>query len=265
MEILGYISLFFVGLILGTLGGGGSILSVPILVYLFSLDAVMASAYSLFIVGTTSLVGSVLKYHTQMVSLRTGFIFGIPSLIAIFITRKWMVPAIPDIILQIETFQLTKRALILGIFALLMILASLALISKKDKTQSEKSRHPGIFLIVWGLLTGLLTGLVGAGGGFIIIPALVYLTDLPFKTAVGTTLLIIAANSLTGFTGDVINHVVNWHFLLLITSLAIAGIFIGSGSTRKIPTDKLRISFGWFTLVVGTLILIREVSFCTTG
>ena len=259
MEIAGYIALFFVGLMLGTLGGGGSILSVPILVYLFSLDAVMASAYSLFIVGTSSGVGTVLKYHTQRVSLRTGVIFGLPSLMAIFSTRKWIIAAIPEVIVQIHSFQLTKRAMILGVFALLMIIASLALITRKDTPQREPSTHPVIFLVFWGMLTGFLTGLVGAGGGFLIIPALVYLTDLPFKTAVGTTLLIIAVNSLIGFIGDVINHVVNWPFLLLITSLAVTGIFMGSHFTQNLPAHKLRTAFGWFILLIGIGILLKEV------
>lgn len=265
MEVLGYIALFVVGLTLGTLGGGGSILSVPILVYLFSLDAVMASAYSLFIVGSSSVVGTVLKYHTQMVSVRTACVFGLPSLVAIFSTRRWIIPALPEVIVQIHSFHLTKRALILGVFATLMILASLALITRKDTTHSNKKQHAVIGLVFWGMLTGFLTGLVGAGGGFLIIPALVYLTDLPFKTAVGTTLLIIGVNSLIGFTGDVINQAVNWPFLFIITTLAILGIFMGSRFTKHLPTHKLRISFGWFTLIMGSAILIKEVLFWAWG
>ena len=263
MEVIGYISLLFVGLILGTLGGGGSILSVPILVYLFSQDAVIASAYSLFIVGTTSLVGCIMKYNAQLVNLRTGFIFGIPSLLAIFITRTWVIPSIPDVIMEIGKFQFTKRGLILGLFALLMIMASFVLIAKnKNPKKAEKQFH-SIYLMLLGCLIGFLTGLVGAGGGFLIIPALVYLTDLPFKTAVGTTLMIITANSLIGFVGDVINYPVNWHFLLLITSLAILGIFIAGRSTQKLPNRLLRITFGWLMLVMGVLILVNEIVFHT--
>lgn len=261
MEVLGYIALFVVGLTLGTLGGGGSILSVPILVYLFSLDAVMASAYSLFIVGISSGVGTVLKYHTQMVSVRTACVFGAPSLVAIFSTRKWIIPAIPEVIVQIHSFHLTKRALILGVFATLMIIAALALITRKDTAYSNRKQHAVMWLVLWGMLTGFLTGLVGAGGGFLIIPALVYLTNLPFKTAVGTTLLIIAVNSLIGFTGDVINQAVNWPFLLIITTLAIGGILMGSRFTTQLPTHRLRTCFGWFTLIMGSVILIKEVLF----
>jgi uncharacterized membrane protein YfcA len=264
MEVLGYIALFLVGLLLGTLGGGGSILSVPILVYVFAVDAVMASAYSLFIVGTTSLVGTLLKYHTQMVSVRTACVFGLPSVVAIFSTRKWIIPALPEVIVQIHAFHLTKRALILGVFAALMILASLALITGKHMVHSNRKQQAVIGLVVWGMFTGCLTGLVGAGGGFLIIPALVYLTQLPFNTAVGTTLLIIGVNSLLGFTGDVINQSINWPFLLLITTLAMAGILLGSRVTQQLPAHQLRRAFGWFILCMGSLILVKEVVFYST-
>jgi uncharacterized protein len=259
MEILGYIALFFVGLLLGMLGGGGSVLSVPILVYLFAIDAVMASAYSLFIVGTTSLVGTLLKSNEQMVDLRTGIIFGGPSLMAIFSTRTWIIPAIPDIIFQTERFQLGKRTFILGVFALLMILASLSLILKKDNMNREGKKPHGIFMMVAGVLIGFLTGLVGAGGGFLIIPALAYLARLPFKTTVGTALLIITINSFIGFLGDIINQAIHWNFLLSITMLAIMGIIVGAHSARSLPTRKLQKTFGWLILIMGTWILLREL------
>jgi uncharacterized membrane protein YfcA len=259
MEVLGYISLFFVGLVLGTLGGGGSILSVPILVYLFSIDAVMASAYSLFIVGTTSLVGTFLKLNAQMVHLRTGITFGLPSLLAIFSTRKWLMPAIPDIIYQTSNFQLSKQGLIMGVFALLMIIASRALIIRKNHDQSERQQRTNLYLVVVGLLTGMLTGFVGAGGGFLIIPALIYFARMCFKTAVGTTLLIITANSLIGFLGDVINYQINWYFLISITVLAVVGIMVGTRLTLNISNQTLRRSFGWLVLGMGSLILVAEL------
>lgn len=267
MEILGYIALFFVGLALGTLGGGGSILSVPILVYLFSVDAVMASAYSLFIVGTSSLVGTLLRCHVQLVSIRTAMMFGMPSLIAIFSTRKWLVASIPDIIVQISSFVVTKRMLILGVFALLMILASLMMITRHNQqsVSSEREQMRLFFLVLLGFFTGFLTGLVGVGGGFLIIPVLVYMANMPFKTAIGTALLIIASNSLIGFAGHILNYTVNWHFLSVITTLAIAGIFTGSRWAKNLPTSLLQKFFGWFTLTMGTCMMIREIFFCTNA
>ncbi|MFO7826424.1 MAG: sulfite exporter TauE/SafE family protein [Cyclobacterium sp.] len=258
MEILGYFFLFFVGLTLGILGSGGSILAVPILVYLFSMDAVLASAYSLFIVGITSLVGTALNYHAQLVNVKTGSIFGIPSILSIFLMRKWIVPAIPDSILQIESFSLSKNTFILGVFAFLMILASLKMIYGRTLNKGNEKKTSIFSLVFFGLLSGLITGLVGVGGGFLIIPILGFLTKTPLKTAIGTTLFIVASNSLIGFLGDVLNYSIHWNFLLGITGLAISGIFVGSRIVKGIPTMSLQRSFGWFTLTVGTLIVIQE-------
>lgn len=259
MEIVGYVAAIGIGLILGVLGGGGSILAIPILVYIFHVDAVMASAYSLFIVGITSLVGAIPKYKEQLINLRTGFTFGIPSVVMIFITRKWIVPAIPDIVLTSGDWVLTKRVVLLGLFAILMILTSVSMIrGRKERDQDDRGFRTTL-LIIQGILIGFLTGLVGAGGGFLIIPALVLLTGLPFKTAVGTSLLLVAINSLAGFLGDVLNTAMDWPFLLAITALAIIGIIVGHKFSRKIAQQTLRKSFGWFVLAMGCWILFREL------
>lgn len=259
MELIGYAACILIGVILGILGGGGSILSIPILVYLLHIDVVMASAYSLFIVGTTSLVGAIPKYKKHLVNLRTGFFFGLPSIVTIFITRKWIVPAIPEIVYQTESFTLTKRVLILGIFAVLMILASISMIRGSKEITNENHRFRVVLVIIEGIIIGFLTGLVGAGGGFLIIPALVLLTGLPFKTAVGTSLFIIAINSLVGFLGDVLNYSMDWKLLLSVTALSVIGILIGDRISKKIPALTLRKSFGWFVLIMGCWILFREL------
>lgn len=259
MEIIGYVAAVCIGLILGLLGGGGSILSIPILVYLFGIDAILASAYSLFIVGVTSFVGAIPKYKEHLVNIRTGVVFGIPSIISIFCTRKWIIPAIPEVIYQTENFILTKRILVLGTFALLMILASFSMIRGRRELRSDAQGIKTFLVIVEGVLIGFLTGFVGAGGGFLIIPALVFLTGLPFKTAVGTSLFIIALNSLMGFLGDVFNFSMDWTFLLSITSLAVVGILIGNKLQRKVSPIRLRIAFGWMILAMGSWILIKEI------
>lgn len=259
MEILGYIASVCIGLILGLLGGGGSILSIPILVYLFHVDAIMASAYSLFIVGVTSFVGAIPKYKEHLVNVKTGIAFGIPSIISIFCTRRWIVPAIPEVIWQTESFIFTKRILVLGIFALLMILASFSMIRGRKELASDDLGFRTFLVVVEGIIIGFLTGLVGAGGGFLIIPALVFLTGLPFKTAVGTSLFIIAINSLMGFLGDVLNYSMDWPFLFSITLLAVTGILVGNRLQKKISAIKLRKAFGWLILLMGSWILLREV------
>jgi uncharacterized protein len=258
LEYFGYFASIFIGLLLGLLGGGGSILSIPILVYLFQIDAVTASAYSLFIVGTTSFAGAVPKYRDHLVNIKTGFLFGIPSLLTIFVTRKFIVPAIPTILFQTGDFIFTKRLLMLGLFAVLMVLASIPMIKGRRDIQPNRKKFQTLLIIIEGTLIGFLTGLVGAGGGFLIIPALVLLTGLPMKTAAGTSLFIIAINSLTGFLGDVLNTSMDWQFLITITAIAIVGVHIGNILSRKIPGIKLKKAFGWFTLAMGCWILIRE-------
>jgi uncharacterized membrane protein YfcA len=260
MELLGYLASVCIGIILGLLGGGGSILSIPLLVYCFHLDVVMATAYSLFIVGVTSLAGAIPKYRENRVNLQTGVVFGIPSITAIFATRKWIVPAIPDVIFQTGDFVLTKRLLLLGLFAMLMIVSSVTIIRRRGEMVAEDPRFQHGLVILEGILIGFLTGLVGAGGGFLIIPALVLLTGLPFKTAVGTSLFIISINSLTGFVGDVLNYSMDWPFLLTITGLAVAGILLGNAWSRRAQGTALRKSFGWFTLAMGIFIVIRELT-----
>lgn len=258
METLGYFAAILIGVILGLLGGGGSILSIPILVYLFNIEAVVASAYSLFIVGITSLVGAIPKYKEHLVNIRTGLLFGIPSIISIFSTRKWIVPAIPDIISE-TPFLITKRILILGVFAILMILAAFPMIKGNREVTSEEHEVRILLVVFEGCLIGFLTGLVGAGGGFLIIPALVFLTGLPFKTAVGTSLFIISINSLSGFLGDLLNYEMNWPLLLTISALAITGIFLGNALQRKVSPVLLRKTFGWLILLMGGWILMNEL------
>lgn len=258
-EILGYFASVGIGLILGLLGGGGSILAIPILVYFFHVDAVKASAYSLFIVGVTSFVGAIPKYKDHLVNIQTGIVFGLPSIASIFITRKWIIPAIPDVLFTVEGFTFSKRLLLLGIFALLMIVASWSVMGERKERHHDDHKWRIPLLVFEGLVIGFLTGLVGAGGGFLIIPALVWLTGLPFKTAVGTSLFIIAISALVGFVGDLLNYPMEWKFLLSLTVLAVLGIFIGNKLQKKIPAEKLKKTFGWIIFGTGVWILLNEV------
>lgn len=260
-SIVGAIASMLIGLSLGLIGGGGSILTVPVLVYLFNVDPLQATAYSLFIVGATSAIGAFPKYKEGQVNLKTALIFGAPSIIAVYATRKWVVPAIPTQIGQWGEFVLTKNVLLMLLFALLMVAASFSMISTQKslgvaEKKSQFFNYPLIF--IEGAVVGLLTGLVGAGGGFLIIPALVILTGLPMKQAVGTSLLIIAAKSLIGFTGDVTEQAIEWVFLGFVTAMAIVGIMVGNQLSKKIDGNKLKKGFGWFVLVMGLYILIKE-------
>ena len=261
MEIAGYLSSIIIGVSLGLIGGGGSILTVPVLVYLFSVDAVAATAYSLFIVGLTSAVGSVSYFRKGLVNVKTAMIFGIPSIIAVFMTRAYIVPSIPSELFKVGNMVATKSHLLMLLFAAIMIAASYSMI-RKAKTQGPESNGPQKFnyplILLEGAVVGMITGLVGAGGGFLIIPALVVLSKLPMKEAVGTSLVIIAAKSLIGFLGEGSETIINWPFLSTVSIFAIIGIFIGMSLSRKIDGEKLKPAFGWFVLVMGIFIILRE-------
>jgi uncharacterized membrane protein YfcA len=259
--VLGLLSSLLIGLSLGLVGGGGSILTVPVLVYLLGVEPVLATAYSLFIVGFTSAVGVYPKYKEGLVDVRTALIFGAPSIAAVFLTRKMIVPAIPADVLHFGDWVLTKSVLLMILFAGLMLAASISMIRDAKKDNAEP-QHPLSFnyplIVLEGTVVGILTGLVGAGGGFLIIPALVMLTKLPMKKAVGTSLLIIAAKSLIGFTGDLSAQTMDWPLLLAVTLMAVLGIFIGNTLSKKIDGGKLKKGFGWFVLVMGVYILLKE-------
>lgn len=259
-QILGYIGALCIGVILGLIGGGGSILTVPILVYLLYLNPVTATAYSLFVVGVSALVGAIHNIRKGLVDFRTAIVFAIPAFLAVYSTRKFVVPNIPEEVITIGDFVITKSIGIMIFFAIIMLLASVSMIRSKRKDDQEETQvrynYPMIF--VEGIVVGFLTGIVGAGGGFLIIPALVILAKLPMKKAIATSLLIIAIKSLIGFIGDVENLAIDWPFLLSFTGLSIAGIFIGMWLTNFIDGKKLKKGFGWFVLIMGVYIIIKE-------
>lgn len=265
MIILGCIAFLIIGLILGLIGGGGSILGVPVLVYVMGYSANEATTYSLFVVGLTSLIGSIAYLKKGEISLEALFQFAIASLTTVFCVRKYLMPAIPDT-LHMNGLNFTKHILIMVLFSLLILLSSVSMIRKKkyDRIREVKwdefSKSPiGIpFVIVMGIIVGFITGFVGAGGGFIIVPVLMFFLRLDFKKAIGTSLSIIAINSLIGFTGNIGQQTIDWRMLLIISFMCILGILIGSRIAHLFTSQKLKPAFGWFTLIVGILVLIKE-------
>ena len=265
MEILGYVLAVIVGISLGLIGSGGSILTVPILVYVMAVNPVLATAYSLFIVGSTALVGGVQSAIQKRVDFKTVLIFGVPSIAAVYATRMWLVPFIPNELFSIGSQMITKSIVLMLLFAVVMILASVSMI-KPGKHKETDENAPRVYnypmILLEGAVVGLLTGLVGAGGGFLIIPALVLLARMPMKLAVGTSLFIIAAKSLIGFIGDLQgSEIIDWKLLGIFTAFSIAGIFIGILLSKKIPGQKLKKGFGWFVLIMGIYIIFKELFF----
>ena len=262
IQFLGFSASILIGVSLGLIGGGGSILTLPVLVYLMGINPLVSSAYSLFVVGTTSLIGSVSYMRKALVNYRAAVVFAIPSFVAVFLTRRYVMPAIPDPVLLSDTFSLGRNVAIMLFFALVMLAASLSMIRDRRNQatgEAEPLRFNYPVIALEGALVGTLTGVVGAGGGFLIIPALVVLARLPMKMAVGTSLLIIAAKSLIGFLGDLSNIPIDWPFLLEFTALSVVGIFVGSYLSRFVPGQKLKKAFGWFVLMMGVYILVKEI------
>ncbi len=261
MELLGYIAALLIGVTLGVIGGGGSILTVPVFVYLLGLNPVVATAYSLFVVGSTSLFGSFKNFKSGDIEFKTAVVFALPSLLSVYLTRKYIIYILPDILFQNEQIIVTKNLALMVLFALIMLMTSYSMI-KKDFCKlcgSDGKTFSYPLIITEGLVVGVLTGLVGAGGGFLIIPALVIFAKLPIKKAIATSLIIIAFKSLFGFIGDIENLTIDWLLLLPFTGLSIVGIFIGIQIGKHTNDEKLKKSFGWFVLGMGLFILIKEL------
>ena len=261
ISIIGYVSAVVIGLVLGLIGGGGSILTVPVFVYLFHINPVTATAYSLFLVGITSLVGTVRNLRQKKVAVKTAVIFSIPAFLTVYATRAFVIPALPEVLIAYKQFQVSKDLFIMLVFALIMLFSSVSMIRSKTTKENEDKvvRNRSFWIVVEGTVVGFLTGLVGAGGGFLIIPALVLLAKLPMKQAVATSLLIIAVKSLIGFLGDVQNSVIDWNFLLFFSALSVVGIFIGQFLGQRIKGERLKQLFGWFVLIMGGFILYKEL------
>jgi uncharacterized membrane protein YfcA len=258
--VAGYIAASLIGISLGLIGGGGSILTIPVLVYLFGVQPLLATGYSLFIVGSTSLVGAVKNYYKGNVNVKTAVYFSIVSTITILITRKFFLHIIPENLFTIAGYTVTKSLMTMILFAVVMMIAAVKMITGEEREPLVCSTKLQTAKIIYsGIGIGLLTGFLGAGGGFLIIPALIFLFCLPVKQAIGTSLLIISINNLLGFTGDIFHTTINWGLLLPITAVAVLGIFAGSKIGEKIHGERLKTGFGWFVLIMGMYIIIREI------
>lgn len=266
LEVTGYFLAVLVGISLGLIGSGGSILSVPVLVYIMAVNPVIATAYSLFIVGTSALVGGIKKAISREVDFKTVGVFGVPSIIAVFLTRSYLVPNIPEVLFSAGRFEFTKPIAIMVLFAIVMIMSALKMIRSNggEKQQQASIKNKYLKIVLQGLIIGIIAGTVGAGGGFLIIPALVLLVRMPMKIAVGTSLFIVALQSLIGFTGDLFhNNPMDWSLLFLFTLCSVMGTFIGTYLSKKLSGEKLKEGFGWFVLLMGVYIIAKELLFKT--
>ncbi len=261
--ISGFLLAVLMGLVLGFIGSGGSMLTVPILVYLFGLSPFVATGYSLLVVGSTAAVGTFSYWLQGLIRARDTFIFVLPSTIMILLTRRFIVPNIPDPILRVNNLLLSKGTFIMATFALLMLVAGWFMLrpvtkEQADKIAEDKRLHP-VKLVLGSGSVGVLAGLVGAGGGFLIIPALITLFDLSMKEAIGTSLAVIMVNSLVGFQGDLLAGLyIDWSVLGPFLGLAILGMFLGIRFNKHADGRELKRLFGFFMLLLAGIILSAE-------
>jgi uncharacterized protein len=236
-----------VGISLGLLGGGGSILTVPLLAYVAGLDAKHAIATSLLVVSVTSAVGAISHARAGRVHWRTGLVFGVAGMAGAY-TGGLLAHSIPGTVLLVG-------------FAVIMIATAVAMLrGRKDVSLGEAPRSlPACKVVLQGMAVGLVTGLVGAGGGFLVVPALALLGGLPMPAAVGTALVVIAMNSFAGFVGHLSSAHIDWRLAAAVTAAALVGGLIGARLTAFVDPAALRKAFGWFVLAMSSVILTQEI------
>lgn len=261
MEIAGYIGALLIGLVMGLTGSGGSILSVPILAYLFNYDEKTATAYSLFIVGVTAAVGCFRVIKEKMINTQLILYFGLPAIFGILMSRRLILPYLPDELFEIFGFHVSRRMFVFGLFGCLMLLAFYTMMHKTqseiDAKEKEIHFHP--LIVTEGFFLGLFMGIVGAGGGFLMVPALMLIANLPIRKAVGTSMFIVCMNSLSGFfLGDFFFMKIDWNFLGVFVGLSLVGILIGGRLVKYIDAEKLKIGFAYFILLMAIFVFIME-------
>ncbi|MEV6682566.1 sulfite exporter TauE/SafE family protein [Streptomyces erythrochromogenes] len=237
-----------VGISLGILGGGGSILTVPILVYLAGMETKQAIAASLFVVGATSAIGLVPHARAGRVRWRTGLLFGAVAMVGAYGGGR-LAAYVPGDALLI-------------VFALMMLATAAAMLRgsrRHDADEPARGELPVKHVVVEGLFVGAVTGLVGSGGGFLVVPALALLGGLPMGVAVGTSLLVIAMKSFSGLAGHLAGVRIDWDLTLMVTVGAVVGSLIGSRFAGRIPQEALRKAFGWCVVVMGVFVLGRQI------
>ena len=262
LEYVGYFGAFLTGIIIGLFGGGGSILAVPLFVYLFKLNPVLATSYSMFVVGFSSAIGTLINIKKKLIEYKTAVVFTLPALVSVSLTRRFLIPNIPDTLLSFKYFDITKEMGLMLFFSIVIILSSILMMKKpsaKRVTTSNNKKNYSLLIFI-GSGVGVLTGLVGAGGGFIIVPALVLFARLTIKQAVATSLIIITFNSLIGFITDLSFLKIDWNFLTLFTALSVVGIFMGTYISNYVRESTLKINFARFMIVMAAVIVFKELT-----
>lgn len=256
--IWGLILTVFSGLTLGLVGGGGTILMLPILHYVMGFSISASTRLSMAIVGVTAFVGSLEYFRRGDVAIRAGFIFAIPSLLSVTMVRAFILPKIPTSIATVGHVEITKDKAILLLFSCVMILVAMAML-RPVENPSRAIKNSVLSMSLSSAIVGLLTGFVGAGGGFLIVPALHLILNLPLRMAIGTSLFVIFINSVVGFAADLIKgSPLPWSSLAIVIVASVLGMFFGLTVSKKVRQHQLKKAFAFFILIIASLIFLKE-------
>lgn len=259
MEIIGFILAVLIGVTLGLMGSGGSILTVPVLVYILKIDPNLATTSSLFAIAVSSLIGSFRNHLKKNINYKTILEFGIPSVLMVFLTRQFILPLVPDFI-QIGKWSFHQNLVLMVLFSCIMIFSAIRMIKTNYVESDTTIRVPKFITILQGAFVGLITGVVGAGGGFLIIPALIGFYKIPINKAIATSLAIICINSIFGLAGDLEKlPLINWTILSRYTILLVLGMFIGFYISKYFKGNQLKRGLGILILLIGLFILFKEL------
>ena len=260
-ELLGYFGALIIGLVVGLFGGGGSILAVPIFVYLFHLNPILATSYSLFVVGFSAAAGTIINIKKKLIDYRIAIIFSFPALFSVFVVRRYLISSLPEVILDTGSIYITTKMALMLLFSIVILLSSFSMLKKNKAVIAQKLNNTNYsLLLITGSVVGVLTGMVGAGGGFIIVPALVFFAGLKIKQAVATSLVIITCNALFGFLSDITQVNIDWFFLTSITLISVLGIVLGSYLSNFINDMSLKKNFARFILLIALMIICNELA-----
>jgi uncharacterized protein len=259
-ELKTYSASLSIGLLLGFIGAGGSIVAIPVFIYILKKDPISSSIYSMFVVGISSMAGSIPSIINKTVDFKVALVFGVPSMVGVFIARKIIFPLIPVELFTIGSFSLSRNFLFMLCLSTVMFLAALRILKPLAEIQPGHDDKSGSALLIpRGFFVGIFTGLMGIGGGFLIVPALYFLAKSSLKKAIGTALFIITFNSLFSFLNSYTSINIDWSLLIKFSTGAIIGIIIGTGISKKIPTNYLKKIFGWFIFSMSLYIIYRQL------
>lgn len=266
IEIIGYFLSVIIGLSVGLLGGGGAILAVPMLVYFFNVDAEIATGYSLVIVAISSVLSIWQKRGIDgNFSLKIFLQFGLPSILMIYFTKAIFVPQIPNLLIFSPKIILTKNMFLMMVFSVILLLSSISMLgkSKENELNATPTKEHSIFnIMLSGAFVGFLTGIIGVGGAFVIVPALIFFFSMETKEAIKNSLAIVIANSIVGFYGfSRASYHIDWMLLVNISAVSLVGVVIGSRLNKRMSGNNLKNIFGWMNLILSLILILKEIIF----